>query len=212
MANAKRERSTRATGNSSSVESMVRATSDDKVFVDDFGRKCARRRMIHHLITLRGAMGLSQTHLAKLLGCTQSRISKMEASDDDEITIGDIRKYASALGLSIQLSLIPRGATTVDRVKFHAFRIKTLVNNLAGLTENDPAIANGISSFFGEAAFNLLLILQEAADKLPRSATEGDDMDDTLCETDGTETFSSLPQPALKKQGSTTRKPNDRPS
>ena len=177
---ANRERSTRLTGKYTSVEAMVRATSDDPGFADDFERRSARRRLIRLLISLRGRMGLSQTDLAKRIGCTQSRVSKLEGSEDDEITFGDFRKYAAALGFSMQTSLMPKGVKTVDRVRFHALQIKNLVEKMAGLAEQDPAIAQGVSAFFGEAAFNLLLILQDAADKLPKPADASDDEDDLL--------------------------------
>jgi transcriptional regulator with XRE-family HTH domain len=164
-----RDRSARLTGRHSSVEAMVRATSEDKTFADEFEQKMARRRVIHHLISLRGVKGLSQMDIAAKMGCTQSRISKMEASDDDDLSLGDLRKYASAIGLGTEIGFMTRGSKIVDRVKVHAFQIETLIHRLAGLAEHDPAIAKGVSSFFGEAAFNLLVILQEAADKLPKS-------------------------------------------
>jgi transcriptional regulator with XRE-family HTH domain len=164
---AERERSTRLASRSSSVEAMVRATSDDKSFADEFEQRMARRRIINLLISLRGAKGLTQKDIAARLNCTQSRVSKIENSSDEEIDFGDLRKYASALGLTTQVVLMSRGTKTVDRVKFHAMQIKKLVHKLAGLAQSDPAIAMGVSDFFGEAAYNLLKILQEAADKLP---------------------------------------------
>jgi transcriptional regulator with XRE-family HTH domain len=165
---AKRERSARLTGRHSSVEAMVRATSEDVAFADEFEQRMARRKVIHNLTSLRGVMGLSQKEIAAKMGCTQSRISKMESSNDDDIAFGDLRRYAAAIGLGTQFGFMPRGMKIVDRVKIHAFYIKALVDRLAGLVEHDPAIAKGVSSFFGEAAFNFLLILQGAADKLPK--------------------------------------------
>lgn len=200
MAKAKRERSTRLTGKFSSVETMVRATSGDRESAESFERNNNKRRRIHFLIALRGAMGLSQTELAKRLGCTQSRISKLEGSDDDDISLGDFRKYSAALGFSMQTSFMPKGARTVDRVKFHAFQIKNLVDKLAGLVECDPAIASGVSSFFSEAAFNFLLILQQAADKLPRPVDEPDEDNEMLCVPDQPGVPSSPPQLVPKRR------------
>jgi transcriptional regulator with XRE-family HTH domain len=146
---------------------MVRATADDEAFADQFEQRTARRRVINHLVSLRAAMGLTQKDIAERMGCTQGRVSKLENSLDEAITVGDLRKYASALGLSTQFTLMPKETRAVDRVRFHAMQIQSTVDGLAGLTKNDPAIARGAAAFFGEAAFNLLLILQEAAGRLP---------------------------------------------
>ena len=191
---ARRERSTRLTAKFSSVEAMVRATSDDKSFADDFEQEMARRRIINLLISLRGARGLTQKDIAARINWTQSRVSKIENSIDEEIGFGDLRKYASALGLTIQVVFLSRNAQTVDRVKFHAMQIKNLVDTLAGLAQSDPAIARGVSDFFGEAAHNLLKILQEAAEKLPEEALSTKDTG-TVVEICGPAEAQALPPP-----------------
>ena len=148
---------------------MVRATVEDQEFEGEFQNQLRRRQAINRLMMVRGVKGLSQKGIADKLGCTQSRISKMESSDDHGITIGDLVKYAAAIDLSTVIMFMPKDAKAVDRVKFHAMQIKALVDGLAGLAENDSALAEGVKVFFGEAAYNLLRILQEAADKLPKT-------------------------------------------
>lgn len=204
---ARRERSTRLAGRFSSVEAMVRATSDDKSFADEFEQRMARRRIINLLISLRGARGLTQKDIAARLNCTQSRVSKIENSIDEEIGFGDLREYASALGLTTQIVFMSRKAKTVDRVKFHAMQIKSLVERLAGLAQKDPAIAKGVSDFFGEAAFNLLRILQEAAEKLPDEALSTNETG-TVVEICGPAEAQALPPPPKRvrktRKGRTT--------
>jgi transcriptional regulator with XRE-family HTH domain len=204
---AQRERSARLTGRFSSVEEMVRATSDDQSFVDEFVQKMARQRIVNLLVSLRGVKGFTQKDLAERMNCTQSRISKIENSLDEEIGFGDFRQYASALGLTIQLVLMPRKARSVDRVKYHAMQIKKLVDALAGLAGDDSAIAQGVSAFFGEAAYNLIAILQEAADKLPKEALPTDD-EGTEVEICGPEEPKVLPAPpkrVRKAKGARTK-------
>jgi transcriptional regulator with XRE-family HTH domain len=191
---AERERSARLTGRFSSVEEMVRATSDDQSFVDEFVQRLARQRVVNLLVSLRGVKGFTQKDIAERMNCTQSRISKIESSLDEEIGFGDLRKYASALGLTIQLVLMPRQARAVDRVKYHAMQIKKHVDTLAGLAQDDSAIAQGVAAFFGEAAYNLLEILQEAADRLPEEALPTGD-EGTEVEIYGSNEPKALPSP-----------------
>lgn len=97
---------------------------------------------------------------------------KLAASVDDDLRLGDVREYAQATGYQVRLMLVPEEARPVDEVKYHAFRIKGLLDQLAALAQDDHKIAEGVSGFFGEAFFNLVHILQEAANKLPRRAED----------------------------------------
>ncbi len=149
----------------SSVE-MVRDVVEDPAFADDLTRHLAERRLVRRLFALRCAQGLSQKDIAEKMGCTQGRVSKLEASRDDDLSLGDIRAYAAALGLTTILGL-EGGPSAVARVKFHHACIMTAIDTLAKLALKDESIAKGIARFFGEAAFNFLAILEDATKKLP---------------------------------------------
>ena len=66
----------------------------------DVGRQveslAAESLVVHQLVQLRVRAGFTQSELAKKIGCTQSRISKVEASRDEEIPLGVIRDYVKA--------------------------------------------------------------------------------------------------------------------
>ena len=47
--------------------------------------------------------GLSQKELADRLGATQGTISKLEDRADRHMRVGDLTRYASALGLGVEL-------------------------------------------------------------------------------------------------------------
>lgn len=151
----------------SSVSEMIRSVSDDSTFVDEFQQHIANRRIVHFLFGLRSARGMSQRQIAEKLGCSQSRISKLENSEDGDVRLGDLDQYAEALGLDVTLVLAKQRRTPVDEVKYHAFCIKRLLDHLCSLAKDDDAIAKAVAQFHGEAFFNLVRILQESAGKLP---------------------------------------------
>ncbi|MFL5614885.1 MAG: helix-turn-helix domain-containing protein [Gemmatimonadaceae bacterium] len=57
----------------------------------------------------RHARGLSQGELAKLTGVSRQQISLLEAPDTNP-TLMTLQKVASALGMDLQISLIPRSS------------------------------------------------------------------------------------------------------
>lgn len=156
------------------VEQMVRETSDDKSFADDFEKRLHGRRIVKDLMVRRATQGLSQKQLAEKLGCTQSRISKMESMTDVDLRLGDFVQYANALGFHVNIVLTRRRQTAVDRVKSLVRQIKHELDGLAKLSENDPGMASAVASFFGEAFFNLVKIIQDSARKLPCHPTHGE--------------------------------------
>jgi transcriptional regulator with XRE-family HTH domain len=149
-----------------SVMDMVRDTADDPAFADDLQKNIAERQLVKHLFALRCARGLSQKDIAEAMGCTQGRISKLEASRDDDLSLGDIRAYAKALGLNTILGL-EGGSSAVARVKFRYACVKKAVDSLTKLAMRDDGIAVGVARFFHEAAFNFLTLLEKATESLP---------------------------------------------
>ena len=155
-----------------SVAEMVAEMSDNKEMAADFEKTIAAKALVKKLFTLRQVKGLSQQELAAKLGWSQSRVSKLEGSDDCDLRFGDVIAYISGLGLELGVVLAPREASAVARVKHHAFAIKRITDQLAEMAVSDEAIAKGVAGFFGEAAFNLIGILQESSKKLPLSPAE----------------------------------------
>ena len=149
------------------VSEMVNAISDDQEFAREVNERIASREVIKHLMAFRASKGMSQSDVADCMECTQSRISKLENGTDADIRLGDLGLYAHAVGMELRLVFAEPHATIVDEVKFHAFRIKTLLDQLASLAKKDRKIARGVGAFFSEAFFNLLRILQSSAKHLP---------------------------------------------
>ncbi len=155
-----------------SVLEMVKEMSGDKSLAADLEKRIAATAMVKKLFVLRQVKGMSQQVMGAKLGWSQSRVSKFESSDDCDLRFGDIVAYLSALGLELGVVFAPHGVSAVTRVKHHAFAIKRITDQLAELATGDNTIAKGVAAFFGEAAFNLVRMLQQSATKLPLAAEE----------------------------------------
>jgi transcriptional regulator with XRE-family HTH domain len=156
-----------------SVSQMVRETTDN-AFADSFDKRVHRRRIVKDLMVLRAGRGLTQGDVAEKMRCTQSRISKLESSEDFDLTIGDLARYAGAIGFRVNVMLEPQDTTSVRRVKKLAFQIKEELDRLVGLARDDQKIAQGVAGFFNEAFFNLVKMLQDSAKKLPCHPEDGE--------------------------------------
>ena len=91
-----------------SVSQMVRETSDDPAFTESFEKRLEARKITKDLMILRAVHRLSQRDIAEKVGCTQSRISKLETTNDGDLRLGDLARYSDALGLRVKI-LLERG-------------------------------------------------------------------------------------------------------
>jgi len=86
-----------------SVSAVVENLTDDKEFHDEFDREIGDKALAKALFAMRCSKGVSQEQMASKLGCTQSRISKLENSGVGGIRVGDLVAYARVLGLSASI-------------------------------------------------------------------------------------------------------------
>jgi len=87
-----------------SVDEMLRGHGYRRV-AEAVRRLSAKTRLIDQLIVARVAAGLTQAQMAARLRCSQSRISKIEDSEDADLSLGDIQAYARIVGLKLRLDL-----------------------------------------------------------------------------------------------------------
>lgn len=143
---------------------------DDAVSAQEFDQFVAERRFVKELAMLRSLRELTQNDIAELMGHTQSWVSKFENSRDDELTIGDVRKYLDAIGLEFRPGAVKKGATTADEIKHLAFAIKRRLNKLAELAKEGDGLVEHIASLFANCFYSLNRFLSDAAAKLPNGA------------------------------------------
>jgi ribosome-binding protein aMBF1 (putative translation factor) len=87
-----------------SVDDMLRGHGYRRV-AEAVRQLSAKTRVVDQLILARVAAGLTQSQLAAKLRCSQSRISKIEDSQDADLSLGDIHAYARVVGLKLELAL-----------------------------------------------------------------------------------------------------------
>ncbi|MEE8450421.1 MAG: helix-turn-helix transcriptional regulator, partial [Thermoguttaceae bacterium] len=124
-------------------------------------------KTVKQLLAFRALRGLSQAEVASRMQTTQSRVSKLENSTDNDLRVGDLRKYAAAVDCGLSVGVIPKETKPVDTVKRHAFAIKRHMEDLARLAASDKTIASGVTQFFGEVVYNITRMLAEAVRHLP---------------------------------------------
>ncbi len=151
----------------SSVNELVKTTSKDPSFKKAFEEDFQSKKIVRMLSAVRAAKGITQSQLAKKIGCGQPRISKIENGTDNQLRIQDLSDYARALDFKLGLNINAKPGKAVDEIKRHAFEIKRRLDQLAELANKDDNIYEGVSDFFGEAFFNMLRIFEKAVGKLP---------------------------------------------
>ncbi len=63
--------------------------------------------------TIREALGMPATHLARRLGVVASTVTRLEASEaDDTISLATLRRAAEALGCELQYALVSKQSLT----------------------------------------------------------------------------------------------------
>lgn len=90
------------------VSEALKVISGDETFAQRVEERLQSRRIIKSLIARRVSRGLSQSQIARELGCTQSRVSKIENGFDAELKLEELEAYAKALGCDVTLQFARR--------------------------------------------------------------------------------------------------------
>lgn len=120
------------------------------------------------LALLRTHAGYTQEQMGERMGLSQSAISKLEAGRDEDLTLGQIQGYCEATCQRVGFS-IGKPMTQVEAIKSHAFAMRSAMLELAELAHADNEIEHHIQAFFGEAFFNILKILSDCQNHMPRA-------------------------------------------
>ncbi len=156
----------------SSVSDMVRNLSEDQAFTEEFEKRLSGRQLIKLLTVLRTRAGLSQKELAEKLGCKQSKVSKLESSDDAEIRFGDLIDCTEAVGYEMRVFLVPKLQKPEDDVRMHALLMKRILDRMVQLAGEDGEIVKAAACFLEETAFSLARLVQKANAGLPSHPEE----------------------------------------
>jgi hypothetical protein len=102
------------------------------------------------------------------MGCSPSRISKLEGGNDYGLGWTDVVKYFSALGINVSLMLDQESLPAASRIKQLVFSIDAQLQQLTELArkvDDDPEICNKINQFYKEVLFNFLCRFRDNYDK-----------------------------------------------
>lgn len=149
------------------VAEMIADVSSGEEFAREAQEHIDKRFIVHRLYGTRSAKGVSQQEMAERLNCSQSRISKLENSEDEDLRLGDLKKYLAAIGMNLTVFISKKQWRAIDQIKFHAFRIRHILEDLTKLAKDDPEIAKGVHHCHLETLFNLVKLVSESAQGLP---------------------------------------------
>jgi len=116
-------------------------------------------QLVNTLLQLRIEKGISQKELAKRIGCDPSKISRLEAGNDLQLKMGDVRLYLSALDVTMNLVFEDTSLPVAEQIKQHVFLIHEKLEQLVKLemqVDGDEIIINKIHVFCSEVLFNFL--------------------------------------------------------
>ncbi|MCD4813646.1 helix-turn-helix domain-containing protein [bacterium] len=145
---------------------MMEGLSTDEEFKKSVAYEIENRMISKFLLMLRCKHQLTQTKLAKKVGCSQGKISKIESSYDKDIAVGDLLNYASVLGLHLEIGFRQPSVKIVDLIKYHAFKVKMYLDQLIHMAGKDVDIKNGVARFHVEAKENIDRFISENLSKL----------------------------------------------
>ncbi|UUO06160.1 helix-turn-helix domain-containing protein [Blastopirellula sp. J2-11] len=152
------------------VLEMIRKADIEEEVRDETIESLNSRRIVSRLMSLRACAGLSQKDIAEQMECSQATISKLENSVDDDLKIGEIKRYAEIVGGEFSSNVLPNSLKPVDRVKCLAFGIKHQMEEMAQLAHRDETIAEGVSKFFFEVFANVSRMFGAAVNSLPNKS------------------------------------------
>lgn len=112
------------------VSEMARHITDDKKFHKQLDSEIKKKSIAKVFFALRCQSKITQEEMAKRLGCTQSRISKIEHSSNNKQKVEYLIAYAEVLEMELSIDY-RKPMKIVDKVKYHAFEIKKHLDTLA---------------------------------------------------------------------------------
>ncbi|MCA8991946.1 MAG: helix-turn-helix domain-containing protein [Planctomycetaceae bacterium] len=151
---------------SNSVLELLDAIGDESL-KEDAVERISERSIISDLIALRATHDVSQSDIAEKMGCTQSRVSKLERGIDSDLRLSDIAAYMACCGYTFSAHMIPSSWTLMDKIKHHAFQIVNELETMCKLSKGDEVMEAGAARSHVETLTNLVKLVLESAVKIP---------------------------------------------
>lgn len=156
------------------VAEMIRDATGDNEVAKELEHNIKQRTIIKQLMAMRAVKGMTQGEVAEKMGCTQSRVSKLERGTDNDLRLSDLRDYLNAIDHNMMLVFVSRNTSLLAQVKWHVSMIKSGLHKLLGLANGDEAINRGVVRAYVETMSDILKMLISTTRKLPSSSAGQD--------------------------------------
>ncbi len=151
---------------SKNISGLLDAIGNDEL-TQATNDRIRERKIISNLIVLRTSQGSSQSDIAQEMGCTQSRVSKLEQGADRDLRISDIEAYMRCCGHTLSANFLPSNWTIMDKVKHHAFEIVRQLQAMCELSNGDETMEAGAVRSHVETLSNMVRLILESAVAIP---------------------------------------------
>ena len=91
------------------IDGYLKRKLQDQVFRAAYDAEDKHIELVLQIIKLRQQRGMTQADLAKAIGTRQANVSRLERFDSN-LTVGTLEKVAQALGVNLQIDLVPKAA------------------------------------------------------------------------------------------------------
>ncbi|MBV8212253.1 MAG: transcriptional regulator [Verrucomicrobia bacterium] len=149
---------------------MLEDSGTSKEIIDSV-KEVEAQTAVPLLVGLRVSKGLTQKDLAKAIGCSQGRISKLETGRDEDLRLQDIIDYTRAIDGGVWITIV-RPATLVEHIKLHIRALRQLTEELVSLTGEDHAISEGVNTFLDDLLLETGRIVENSKEKLVKKEVE----------------------------------------
>jgi len=119
-------------------------------------KEIGKTSLAKFLFFLRCEHKLTQGALAAKIGCSQSRISKVESSYNSDLTVKDLLDYGEALNLNLELGYRQKNAKITDLIKYHIIKAREYLTQLTDMVKGDVSMNEGALGFIKELMYNVL--------------------------------------------------------
>ena len=134
------------------------------------------RTLTRGLTLARMKHDLTQKELAARMGCSESKVCRMEAAADADLNFGDILAYANAVGLELSFLFDDTTLPNATRIKHCVCKVASMLKHLTDLAaedDEDNKIRNAINAFQVEVLMNFLIKYRESGAAIPSLVVSG---------------------------------------
>lgn len=159
------------------ASSVIAELCDDDSIDRDVEARMSQTRFVAMLTEARARKGMTQKDIATKIGTSVSKVSRFEASNDDDVRIGDAKDYLNALDLEASIAFFDKSMPTTSQIKHYIFEIEKLLTHLTSIAktcDDDRQIVDGISRFRGEVLYNFIIKYMMSGKDFPKLKTAND--------------------------------------